>query len=69
MKNSERTARSTRKPTTRLGGEVTSGLQAFATEAELEAALQAKLERAGWRVTPAGAAYLEGYRAGRRGAA
>ena len=58
--------RTDRKPRTRLGGEITTGLQSVASEAELEAILTAKIQAGGWKVTPASAAYLEGLRDGQR---
>jgi hypothetical protein len=65
----------TRKPATRRnqppatsrGGAITFQGVEYATEAELEQALTAAVVEAGWRVTPAGAAYLAGVRDGQSG--
>lgn len=54
--------RTDRKPRTRLGGPITFRGTEYASAAELERALADAVEEAGWRVTPAGEAYLAGYR-------
>lgn len=63
--NTNRT-RKTLKPETRLGGQITFREQTFETMAELEQAIAGAVAEAGWKLTPAGAAYLEGLRDGQR---
>jgi hypothetical protein len=56
---------SARKPQTRRGGAITFRGVTYATEAEFERALAAALVEAGWKLTPAGEAYLAGYADGK----
>lgn len=53
--------RKTRKPQTRRGGAILFRGVEYATEAELEQALVDALGQSGWRITPKGRGYLEGF--------
>ena len=57
-------------PTARLGGPIAFRGRVFETEAELAQALAEAVGAAGWRLTPRGEGYLDGYgEAQREGAA